>query len=420
MANHPMIPLQDLAELIVDHIATAKSGSTNYADLKSCSLASRTFTPYCQKHVFSKLDLWHYDSMVAKRYELFKSLVANNPRLLTYIRILRLCLRENEEEDKFISIVENPAESAILEQLFSVEEFSLCGPGDIYGCPPAFHRYICKILGLESLKSVTFSDGVDFTWAPVYFRHMVHVQKVYLDGIFFNTEDPSQLESHICDSPIPKYSDHNLKKLQTLCIDGGSVKEVSDMLTTLHASENTSFTLSDVEVLRIDPNVMEDVIAGWNMMQRCSKSLQKLIWCCNFRVGEFPYIPVDLGIFEVLKKVVYRFGDHSELKNDLQNLQMILSTSSTYSSLEVLKITLSTTSSNWNYYTHSLENEWRQLDKFLSSKMKMFPVLRDVKIRIYYDINKDRVGKFLTYFPCLSQSNYIKLHLVLDDWDLYI
>ncbi|KAF9013159.1 hypothetical protein BDQ17DRAFT_1342881 [Cyathus striatus] len=399
-----VLDLRNISGLIVDHIATSED---NYADLKSCALASRVFTHHCQRYIFYKLDLWHFDR--------------KNPRLLSYVRILRICLREgreSRENNVWCSVVENSDDSEILERLSSVEEFHLCGAGDKFGCPPKFHDYICKILSLASLKSVTFSSGVDFTWSPLYFVHMLHVQDLYLDLVHMKAIFPAQLKDLLSQVPVSKY--HDRKQLRRLHI-GGSAKETTDTLIMLHNSPNTSFELSHIKELQFDPTMMANVESCWNVLQLCSKSLQKLIWCCGNHVDEFQDIPVNLGILENLHLMVYYIMDFNQIMEDFTHLHKVLSTTSR-SLLEYFELVCSTiATSHWQDSINEAEEYWRRLDKDLAKK-ELFPMLQYVKIKLVVpypnDSNEDNREKLLTYFPHLSYMNDVRLNMVfVDDLD---
>ncbi|KAF8997105.1 hypothetical protein BDQ17DRAFT_1363710 [Cyathus striatus] len=409
----PIIPLHDLAELIVKHIH-------DNADLKSCSLASRLFTPYCQRRLLSALNLWHQTETNAKQYlDNLRSIAAKNPRLLSYFRIIRLNL--NVYNDKKWSIAENPSDLAFLEKLSSIEELKFHGGRHISSGSADFHRFMCKTLSHTSLRRVEGGSygNSGFTWSLLYFVHMLHVQDLQLHQADLEVIDHSHIEDLLSNCPISKYSNRkNLRALHT----GGSANEIVDALVILHDSPNTNFELSHIEELQVDPTSTSNVESIWQLMRRCSRSLRKLSWWCDSGVDEYINIPIHLGVFPNLQSMEYAaMGDIDyPLKMHLKHLHVVLSSTSC-SSVQYFTVESSTgDTTGWKSYVRAFKNDWRVIDEDLSNK-KLFPKLQHVKfgmdifrgfdrsVRHNYDIS----WLMRTCFPLLSSMEDVKLDMAI-------
>src|SRR6188768_427916 len=132
--QQPPLPLE-VCELIINQLAWTPKPD-NIGALKACALASRTFLPCCRKHLFKTIKVLpelesSANVTVAQRHgrataRLTAPLIIN-PDLAQYVRILHVCVRDTNHDDRFFA--------QMLRRLKNIEKLfikSRRGPNDLF------------------------------------------------------------------------------------------------------------------------------------------------------------------------------------------------------------------------------------------------------------------------------------------------
>lgn len=136
VAQNQRLPLPlEVCELIINQLAWTPKPD-NIGALKACALASRTFLPCCRKHLFKTIKVLpelesSANVTVAQRHgrataRLTAPLIIN-PDLAQYVRILHVCVRDTNHDDRFFA--------QMLRRLKNIEKLfikSRRGPNDLF------------------------------------------------------------------------------------------------------------------------------------------------------------------------------------------------------------------------------------------------------------------------------------------------
>ncbi|KAF8156032.1 hypothetical protein B0H34DRAFT_799099 [Crassisporium funariophilum] len=263
----------DIIEDIVGHLAK------DIASLKACSLVSYLLRPISQKLIFSRIKL-NVDTDIEKgapshrrkRYHSLLEIIADNPLIPRYVRILYigLCAHmpySNRLEREF-ALRDELTLPGTLQLFTNLQELHTLASCQFWRVPPMLDAALCSVVALESLETLTFNGIMDF---PVkhYSQHFTSLKRLEIDDV--------SLRAYSVDHSFPDAlgrASGKMYRLQELSL----LRPITDF--PLHVRElgldisqlvHFKFTTLDIEC-------ENQVEAAWQIASATSQTLTHLVW----------------------------------------------------------------------------------------------------------------------------------------------
>ncbi|TFK64260.1 hypothetical protein BDN72DRAFT_846740 [Pluteus cervinus] len=147
----------DKARLALDtfeEIANHLSADNDYAALSSLSLTSSALVEPCRKHIFQAIVL--HDDGTPSAYEMFNQVLAQSPRVGTYVQRIRLLFHNFKESDSvhFHSILDHVTKPIVLRIAPFASQNGVIGPWS--NLPIGFREGVNRILRYPTLSYLWF------------------------------------------------------------------------------------------------------------------------------------------------------------------------------------------------------------------------------------------------------------------------
>ncbi|KAF8156028.1 hypothetical protein B0H34DRAFT_518070 [Crassisporium funariophilum] len=318
----------DIIEDIVGHLAK------DTASLKACSLVSYLLRPISQKLIFSRIML-NVDTDIEretpshrrKRYHSLLEVIADNPLIPHYVRVLSIGL------------------CAFMTHSNSLEPWCV---------PPALDAALCSVVALKSLETLTFYGIQDF---PVkhYSQHFTSLKRL-------GTDDGSLPVHPVAHSPPDALGRASGKvyRLQELSLH----TPPTDF--PLHARASG---LDISQLVRFKFTTFDDcenqVIAAWQVANEASQTLTHLVWKSVLFFSRVP--EWRLPLLRALRSVTFHLSEivnHQVAIPDILDMLYPVSSEAYLSPIEDIALEISLSE---NHRKQIEGADWNRWDKVLVS-----------------------------------------------------